>query len=101
MLTRPIEGQTVRYHVGCEEVIRVILPQIGFVGHITQEDATRLLVSQMKETCVMMAQVRFKVKKEVDLMGVQLASPFKFIENIECREHSISIGVIWKGQASK
>ena len=69
MLTRPTEGQVVRHHIGRKKVFLVILSHIGLMGHVTHEDATRLLVSQVEETCTGVAQVRLKVEQEVDLVG--------------------------------
>ena len=36
-------------------------------------------------------RVRFEVEEKIDLVGGRLAPPFKFVEDIECEEHSISI----------
>ena len=51
----------------------------------------------MKEARPILLRVGLKVKKEVDLMRSGLRPFFKFIKDIECDQHSISVWGNLKG----
>lgn len=62
MLTRLTEGHVVRHHIGREKVLLLILSRVGFIYHVTQEDATRLLMSHIEETRAEVAQVGLEIE---------------------------------------
>ena len=49
-------------------------------------------MGEVKEPRVVLGGVRLEIKQLVDLVGRRHAPPFKMIEDIECRKHSISVG---------
>ena len=90
-LTSSSEGQIVGGHVRREEVLLTVLPHIGYVCGVTQERTTRLLVTKMEEARPILLRVGLEVEKEIDLMGGRFRPFLKFVQDIECGQHSISI----------
>ena len=54
-------------------------------------------MGEVEEPCIVLVGVRLEIKQVADLVGRRHAPPFKVIENIECRKHSISVGGDLKG----
>ena len=62
MLTRQTEGHVVCHHIVREIVFLLVLSHVIFAGHVTQEEVTRLLMSQIDNTLAKMAQIGFEIK---------------------------------------
>ena len=90
-LTSSSEGQVVAGYVRSKEVLLDVLPHVGYMCGVTQERPICLLVTKVKETCPMLLRVGFEVKEIIDLMRGRFWPFFKFVQDIECGQHSISI----------
>ena len=71
------------------------------MGGVTPERPVGLLVVEVKETCPVVLWVGFKVKKIVDLVGRRFCPFVKFIQDIECSQHPISIWSYLEGGDTK
>ena len=54
-------------------------------------------MGKIEKTRVILVWVRLEIEHIVDLVGQRYAPPFKMIEDIVCRKHSISVGSYLKG----
>ena len=90
-LTSSSEGQVVAGYIRGKEVLLTILPHIRDVRSVTQERPVCLLVTKMEETRPMLLRVGFEVEEKIDLMRGWFWPFLKFVQDIECGQHSISI----------
>ena len=89
--TSSSEGYVVAGYVRSEKLLLAVLPHVGYMCGVTQERPICLLVTKVKETCPMLLRVGFEVKEIIDLMRGRFWPFFKFVQDIECGQHSISI----------
>ena len=89
--TSSSEGYVVAGYVRSKEVLLTVLPHVGYMRSVTQERPVCLLVTKMEETRPILLRVGFKVEKIIDLVGSRFWPFFKFVQDIECGQHSISV----------
>ena len=78
------EGQVVSNQVCSEEVLLEIFSYVGLIGNITQEYASRFLVTKVEKPRVVLVGIGFKIKHIVDLVLGRHRPFFVIVKDIEC-----------------